>query len=257
MRKLETQIRYAKDEIEALRALGGNQATISKYKAKITRYLAEYDKITTATGIDGDVEWKRRMVKFARSRSDASLVASSSSESPITPITDAAIESVKKVSISGFTDEQNDYIQKQHKELLKYARDNNNSNEVAFVYRKDLTGRTIFKGSEDVIDFGNGLNGKGDGLFIMHNHPRNSGFSKTDVGEFVRSGNIKIMSIVRNNGGTEVLVKSETYNSREAFIIQNRFKSKYAPNGTKAEYDKMIQKYLSYCEKKGLIEWIK
>lgn len=72
MRKLETQIRYAKDEIEALRALGGNQATISKYKAKITRYLAEYDEITTATGIDGDVEWKRRMVKFARSGSGAS-----------------------------------------------------------------------------------------------------------------------------------------------------------------------------------------
>lgn len=66
MRKIETQIRYAKDEIEALRALGGNQATISKYKAMITRYLSEYDKITTATGIDGDVEWKRRMVKFAK-----------------------------------------------------------------------------------------------------------------------------------------------------------------------------------------------
>lgn len=90
MRKLETQIRYAKDEIEALRALGGNQATISKYKAKITRYLAEYDKITTATGIDGDVEWKRRMVKFARSGSGVSGTAEGG-KSLIMPITEKTI----------------------------------------------------------------------------------------------------------------------------------------------------------------------
>ncbi len=252
MRALEAEIRKCGDEINALKAFGNSVPQIKDLQQRTKAFQAKYDQIADVTGIDKEPQ--RLTVQKPIIESG---VASSSSKESITLITDTAINSVKKVSISGFTDTQNKYIQEQHKELLKYARDNNGSNEVAFVYRKGLTDRTIFNGSDDVIDFGNGLNGKGDGLVIMHNHPRNSSFSKTDVGEFVRNNDIKTMSIVKNNGNTEILLKTENYSPREAFIIQNRFKTKYAPNGTNAEYDKMVQKYLSYCEKKGLIEWIK
>lgn len=252
MRVIETEIRKRYDEINALKAFGNSEPQINDLRQQIKAFQAKYNQIAEATGID--TETKRLTVQKPIVTSG---VASSSSKEPITLIIDTAINSVKKVNIDGFTESQNAYIQDQHKELLKYARDNNGSNEVAFVYRRGLTDRTIFKGSDDIIDFGNGLDGKGDGLFIMHNHPRNSSFSKTDVGEFVRNDDIKTMSIVKNNGNTEILLKTEKYSPREAFIIQNRFKNKYAPNGTNAEYDKMVQKYLSYCEKKGMIEWIK
>lgn len=255
MRAIETDIRRSKDEINALKALGGNDARIRQLQDRIKVFKAKYDQISDATGIDGDAEWKRRMVKFAKSHSGASGIADGG-KSPITPITDAAINSVQKVSISGFTDKQNDYIQEQHKELLRYARDNNNSNEVAFVYRKGLTDRTVFKGSEDVIDFGNGLNGKGDGLFIMHNHPRNSSFSNTDVIEFINENSIKYMSIVKHNGLVEIIEKTSLFDQSKATIEWQRAINKYVTSKNTLEYDKAMERLLNKLSKKEYIKWL-
>ncbi len=44
-------------------------------------------------------------------------------------ITDVAIEKVPEVSLSGFTKEESQYIQEQHKFLLKVAKEDNNSGE--------------------------------------------------------------------------------------------------------------------------------
>ena len=101
---------------------------------------------------------------------------------------------------------------------MQYARDNNDSNEIAFIFRKDLTDKSVFLGSDNVVDFGNELFGKGDGLFIMHNHPRNSSFSKTDVDEFINNNDIKTLSIVKNNGEVEVITKGENYSQQEAYL---------------------------------------
>ena len=76
------------------------------------------------------------------------------SKKPITEITDKAIESVPKVSISGYTDEHCSMIQEQHKELLEYSRKNNSSNEVAFVFDSSLGNRKEYMGSDDKIDCG-------------------------------------------------------------------------------------------------------
>ncbi|WP_165487061.1 hypothetical protein [Staphylococcus pseudintermedius] len=48
-------------------------------------------------------------------------------------ITQQAIDKVRLVNIPGHTDEENKYIQNQHKELLKKAMIENDSNEFAFV----------------------------------------------------------------------------------------------------------------------------
>ncbi len=85
------------------------------------------------------------------------------SQNPITPISDNAIERVQKISISGYSDEQCDFIQQQHKELLKFSRENNNCNETAFVFQKGLTGKSAFLGSDDILDFGDSLTNKGGG----------------------------------------------------------------------------------------------
>lgn len=39
--------------------------------------------------------------------------------------------------------------------------------------------------------------GKGDGLLVMHNHPRNSSFSLDDLVEFLGAKSIKSLSIVK------------------------------------------------------------
>ena len=63
-------------------------------------------------------------------------------QKPITYITDEAIESVPNISIKGYSKEQCDYIQNQHKELLRYSLDNDN-NEVAFVFDGELNNKKM------------------------------------------------------------------------------------------------------------------
>lgn len=116
-----------------------------------------------------------------------------------------------------------------------------------------MTGRTVFKGSEDVIDFGNGLNGKGNELFIMHNHPRNSSFSNIDILFFKNCDAAKTITIIKNNGDIEYLTKSSKYDAARFELEYDRLKSKIIRNGTNVEYDKFIKTLLR--KSKSGIEW--
>ncbi|MGN1107506.1 MAG: hypothetical protein ACI4RH_12720 [Huintestinicola sp.] len=62
---------------------------------------------------------------------------------------------------------------------MRYSHDNNNHNEVAFVFNNDFSSRKEFMGTDDKLDFGGGLYKKD--LFVMHNYPRNSSYSDTDI----------------------------------------------------------------------------
>ena len=133
------------------------------------------------------------------------------SKKQITQITDKSIHNIPKVKITGYSDEQCLLIQNHHKELLRYSRDNNSCNEVAFVFSKDLSKKTTFLGTDDKIDFGYL---PGSDLFVMHNHPRNSSFSATDI-RFLLDSNyqrIKSFSIVKNNGSIEIITKTSSFN---------------------------------------------
>lgn len=139
---------------------------------------------------------------------------------------------------------------------MQYARDNNDSNEIAFVFRKDLTDKSVFLGSDNVVDFGNELFGKGDGLFIMHNHPRNSSFSNADIVQFISENNIKHMSVVKNNGMVEILSKTNMYDQRTAVIEWQRAIDKYVARGISSEYDVAMKKLIAKLNKKGYVRWI-
>lgn len=178
-----------------------------------------------------------------------------SSKKNIMPITDKAIESVPKVDISGFTDEQNAFIQQQHSELLRYARDNNDSKEIAFVFKKGLTERSEYIGTDSEIEFGTSLLGKGNELFVMHNHPRNSSFSDVDIALLLSNDNINTLSIVKNNGNIEAITKTETY---DKLAITNNFKrqyKKYVKTGNDDEIDIAIRKFID--KNKEMIAWNK
>ncbi len=173
----------------------------------------------------------------------------------ITPITDGAIKGVPKVKINGYTDEQCTFIQEQHKELLKYARDNNDNKEAAFVFRKGLTDRTEYIGGDDSLDFGTALLGKGNDIFIMHNHPRNSGFSTTDIKFFVNCNTVRTLTIAKNNGDVEYILKAKEFNASVFNLEYERLKNKIVKNGTLNEYEKFINKLLS--KTKSGLEWSK
>lgn len=165
----------------------------------------------------------------------------------IIPISERAISDVPEVKISGYTDEQCKTIQEQHKELLRYARDNNDSGEVAFVFREGLTDRKIVVGTDVEINLGQSTVGNGFNQFVMHNHPRGSSFSLLDVTEFLGNRGIKTISIVKNNGNVELLTKLGNIDPKESGLILSRLLKKH-------DTDKAIEKFL---KKEEGIEWVK
>ena len=162
-----------------------------------------------------------------------------------------------KVNIDGYSDEQCAEIQKQHKQLLEYSRDNNDNKEVAFVFRNDLLDRTKFLGEDDKLDFGTGLLGKGNDLIVMHNHPRNSSFSFGDLVEFIGNQSIRTLTVVKNNGEVEVLTKLKKYNKLDFLVELDRLKKKTVKMDSDVEYQKVINKFTKKYENQGVIKWLK
>lgn len=190
-------------------------------------------------------------------KSGKSGIIKEKSKKPITPITDKAISCIPKVDIEGYTEEQCLEIQKQHKELLKFSKEQNDNKEVAFVLKNDVSKMITepIKGTDEKIDFGSALQGKD--LFVMHNHPRNSSYSLNDIIEFIKNDSIKTFTIVKNDGNIEVLTKLKGYDRLSLLTELQRMGKKRIKTGFDSEYRKVIDKFLSKHQEGGLFEWKK
>lgn len=190
-------------------------------------------------------------------KSGKSGIIKEESKKPITPITDKAISCIPKVDIEGYTEEQCLEIQKQHKELLKFSKEQNDNKEVAFVLKNDVSKMITepIKGTDEKIDFGSALQGKD--LFVMHNHPRNSSYSLNDIIEFIKNDSIKTFTIVKNDGNIEVLTKLKGYDRLSLLTELQRMEKKRIKTGSDSEYRKVIDKFLSKHQEGGLFEWKK
>lgn len=190
-------------------------------------------------------------------KSGKSVIIKEKSKKPITPITDKAISRIPKVDIEGYTEEQCLEIQKQHKELLKFSKEQNEDKEVAFVLKNDVSKMITepIKGTDEKIDFGSAFQGKD--LFVMHNHPRNSSYSLNDIIEFIKNDSIKTFTIVKNDGNIEVLTKLKGYDRLSLLTELQRMGKKRIKTGSDSEYRKVIDKFLSKHQEGGLFEWKK
>ncbi len=173
---------------------------------------------------------------------------------PITKITDEAIEKTKTHQIDGYTQEQCKYIAEQHKELLRYARDNNDNKEVAFVFRQGLKEKEILLGTDIEIPFPPNIQNMGKSLFVMHNHPRNSSYSIYDINEFVKNNSIKTLSIAKNNGEIEILTKTKKYDSIKMYVFIGRLKNEIQKGKNQAD---TIRKILNKAMREGMLIWSK
>lgn len=185
------------------------------------------------------------------SKSRESDIIKERSNRPITKITVNAISNVPNANIPGYTKTESKKIQKHHQELLKFSRDNNDNKEVAFVFKDNIfEGRKEFLGSDDALDFGVDLNG--NDLFVMHNHPRNSSYSDTDIVFFLSHDNVKTLSIVKNNGGVEILIKGINFNADIMKKEYNRLYKKIVKTNTHEEKEKFVKTLLTKS-KSGVI----
>jgi hypothetical protein len=275
-RRLETAMRADRQKIELLTQGGADDDTITGAKAKYFQRQDEYVKFSKAMGLPQ--QWERvtvngknalgsKLPKKAGSvnkitaesvaKSGKSGIIKEKSKKPITPITDKAISRIPKVDIEGYTEEQCLEIQKQHKELLKFSKEQNDNKEVAFVLKNDVSKMITepIKGTDEKIDFGSALQGKD--LFVMHNHPRNSSYSLNDIIEFIKNDSIKTFTIVKNDGNIEVLTKLKGYDRLSLLTELQRMEKKRIKTGSDSEYRKVIDKFLSKHQEGGLFEWKK
>lgn len=275
-RQLETAMRADRQKIELLTQGGADDDTITGAKAKYFQRQDEYVKFSKAMNlpqqweritVDGKNALGSKLPKKAESvnkitaesvaKSGKSGIIKEKSKKPITPITDKAISRIAKVDIEGYTEEQCLEIQKQHKELLKFSKEQNEDKEVAFVLKNDVSKMITepIKGTDEKIDFGSALQGKD--LFVMHNHPRNSSYSLNDIIEFIKNDSIKTFTIVKNDGNIEVLTKLKGYDRLSLLTELQRMGKKRIKTGSDSEYRKVIDKFLSKHQEGGLFEWKK
>lgn len=275
-RQLETAMRADRQRIELLTQGGADYDTITGAKVRYFQRQDEYVKFSKAMGLPE--QWERvtvngknalgsKLPKKAESvnkitaesvaKSGKSGIIKEKSKKPITPITDKAISRIPKVDIEGYTEEQCLEIQKQHKELLKFSKEQNENKEVAFVLKNDVSKMITepIKGTDEKIDFGSALQGKD--LFVMHNHPRNSSYSLNDIIEFIKNDSIKTFTIVKNDGNIEVLTKLKGYDRLSLLTELQRMGKKRIKTGSDSEYRKVIDKFLSKHQEGGLFEWKK
>lgn len=209
-----------------------DRTAVADYKKSVAGYVPpdQTERIRKLNGLDVDKS------------GGSGIIIKEQSKEPITEITDKAIESVPKIKIDGYTDKQCELIQQHHKELLKYSRDNNDSKEVAFVMDSSMSSRKEFVGSDDKLDFGSELYGKD--LFVMHNHPRNSSYSITDLIFFRNNTNVKTLTIIKNSGGVEFITKTSEFDGNKYKLEYDRLYKKIVLTGTESEKDKFVRTFL-------------
>ncbi len=144
-------------------------------------------------------------------------------------ITPENIDSIKRISIPGFDDEEIDIIKDLHKKLLKRSMYKNESNEVGMLVNLQDWSDIMVNGTENGVTLKNNAmaydllcTAPKNSLLFFHNHPRNSCFSERDLESFLTSDAIIMISVVCNNGRLYYLIKTNGYNKDIALFYYDK-----------------------------------
>lgn len=169
-------------------------------------------------------------------------------------VTDVAIDKVPLVQVKGFSAEQNLRLQEAHKEILRIAKTQNDSNEVLGVYTTNFLRKHHVLGTESKVDpgmnpqvFGLYLSSAENGLMYLHNHPSTNQFSLADIDAFIVREKIGLMSVVTNQGEVYILHKTNRYSYDKAIEILKELYYRYKNNP-----DEMASQFLKLCGKAGI-----
>lgn len=205
-------------------------------------YAIRFDGASTVAGYDPDEYLRRyraagsdvnalRRVNYAANRERinaqkrAAYALRQKNRGQKVAITDIAIQKVPLVAPNGADHQTAFFIQETHKELLRFAQKQNDSNEVACLL--DLTtGEKLdfVKGDQISVDIERDAasyhwlrNSPEKSLMLCHNHPGQSYFSDSDLVLFLEHGAIGTLSIVTNQGKVWTISKTQGYNFKTAF----------------------------------------
>lgn len=189
-----------------------------------------------------------------------SVVAQKKRSRPIA-ITDIAISKVPRTQIFGFTNEQNAFIQEQHKEVLRIARElckRNNSNGMEAVILLDTHtwDSWVIEGKRDrLVDINDNPKAKEildtspkNSLILLHNHPSTGTFSARDLRTFCNNDSIYIMTAVGNDGSIYILRKDVDFNAGEVLLEYGKLAEHYKNKGCLYNATEAINFMLKHAE---------
>lgn len=224
-------------------------------------------------GVKGEQEWRAGRVGwmekarnlsdvFGKTESRLSEIVSYARREKV-EITDKTIQNVRRFKYPGLSDKQNVIMQNWQMKLLKFAKDENDSNEVAFLLDNHLNLIDSVKGSESNLNLSSSVFYSS---WLLHNHPRCGGFSLDDLSEFCKQESLKYISAIGNNGHIQLLTKTDEYDIlKTKKVIYSHFNSLQMDNAyqkaSKNEKDIMItymmKDLLLDLHARGLILWKK
>ena len=227
-------------------------------------FAVRFDRSTTVSGYDpekylkqyraagSDVNAMRRIDYAARkdainAQKRAAYALRQKNRGQKVAITDIAIQKVPLVAPNGADHQTAFFIQETHKELLRYAQKQNDSNEVACLL--DLTtGEKLdfVKGDQTSVDIEMDAASyhwlrtrKANSVMLCHNHPGQSYFSLQDVMVFLKNDPISTMSIVTNQGKVWTISKTDRFDYDAAFAELYKYRG-----ATEKEWDDAIDSFL-------------
>lgn len=166
-------------------------------------------------------------------------------------ITQEIIDSVRTVYLDGFDNEESEKIQALHKELLRYSMKNNDSNEVGMLVSIMDWKYIVICGTENGISLGTVPQAKElvctaprNSLLFLHNHPKNSIFSETDLESFLTADSILMATVVCNNGRQYFLTKTSLFDKHKALVYYDKVYD-LTEEGS-------VREFLRTCKKVGL-----
>ena len=170
-------------------------------------------------------------------------------------ITDVAIDKVSKTTFRGVSDKTADQIQQTHRELLRFAKEQNDSNEVVGLLDITTGDRLPFvKGNRESVnveadaDAYHWLRTKpARSIMLLHNHPGQSYFSMNDLGFFAHYPQIGAMSIVTNQGKVWWIRKTDKYEFEQIKKIMVATKKECG-----GDKDQLVELFLQRCYTKGI-----
>lgn len=172
-------------------------------------------------------------------------------------ITDIAVDKVPCVSVPGLSQAECDRIQCEHKKLLKFAKNENNSNEVAAIYNRVKKEVIYIKGNEDSVVFGDDIgynimcrDAYEKEIVVLHNHPNTSKFSVADIFQFVYEDYFGILTVVTNFGDVHILYKTEKFDYNKITDILTCFYSKFKEGEITKE--EVVNNFLKQCREGGV-----
>lgn len=222
-------------------------------------------------GVKGRVEWKAGRASWMEKARNISPVFEKreSRLSEMIPysrrkkveITDETIKKIKRFKYPGLSDAQNIIMRERQKELLRFAKEENHNNEVAFLLDEKLNIIRKVTGNERATNLPSEI------LYckwLLHNHPRCGGFSIDDVHTFYVYDSLKCIVAIGNNGHIQSLTKTSKYDSLDVKKVMHDFLSRLFSSenyrsGDEARRDvmmsEMMRPLLSSLQAQGLIIW--